>query len=134
MSDEEREAFEQIPYFEDGLILRRWDDLAKVKGVGNRKFRDLSRHRATVSTAKSHGGIENELRSNRIEIYRNAGKRRSLFNTNATGRREMAPRTRTRRRYKYASFNPPDNRRTVSRYRYRNVPLPVPLHGTRRWR
>lgn len=33
MSDEEREAFEQIPYFEDGLILRRWDDLAKVKGL-----------------------------------------------------------------------------------------------------
>lgn len=30
MSDEEREAFEQIPYFEDGLMLRRWDDLAKV--------------------------------------------------------------------------------------------------------
>ena len=33
MSDEERKAFEQIPYFEDGLILRRWDDLAKVKGL-----------------------------------------------------------------------------------------------------
>lgn len=33
MSDEEQEAFEQIPYFEDGLILRRWDDLAKVKGL-----------------------------------------------------------------------------------------------------
>ena len=33
MSDEEREAFEQIPYFEDGLVLRRWDDLAKVKGL-----------------------------------------------------------------------------------------------------
>ena len=33
MSDGEREAFEQIPYFEDGLILRRWDDLAKVKGL-----------------------------------------------------------------------------------------------------
>ena len=33
MSDEEREAFEQIPYFEDGLTLRRWDDLAKVKGL-----------------------------------------------------------------------------------------------------
>ena len=33
MSDKEREAFEQIPYFEDGLTLRRWDDLAKVKGL-----------------------------------------------------------------------------------------------------
>ena len=33
MSDEERKAFEQIPYFEDGLTLRRWDDLAKVKGL-----------------------------------------------------------------------------------------------------
>ena len=33
MSDEERKAFEQIPCFEDGLILRRWDDLAKVKGL-----------------------------------------------------------------------------------------------------
>jgi len=33
MSDKERKAFEQIPYFEDGLILRRWDDLAKVKGL-----------------------------------------------------------------------------------------------------
>ena len=33
MSDKEREAFERIPYFEDALILRRWDDLAKVKGL-----------------------------------------------------------------------------------------------------
>lgn len=33
MSDAEREAFEQIPYFEDGLVLRRWDDLAKVEGL-----------------------------------------------------------------------------------------------------
>ena len=33
MSDGERKAFEQIPYFEDGLVLRRWDDLAKVKGL-----------------------------------------------------------------------------------------------------
>ena len=33
MSDEEREAFEQIPHFEDALTLRRWDDLAKVKGL-----------------------------------------------------------------------------------------------------
>ena len=44
MSDEEREAFEQIPYFEDGLTLRRWDDLAKVKGlkiVGLETYRDI---------------------------------------------------------------------------------------------
>ena len=44
MSDEEREAFEQIPYFEDGLILRRWDDLAKVKGLevaGLDTYRDI---------------------------------------------------------------------------------------------
>ena len=33
MSDEERDAFEQIPYFQDALTLRRWDDLAKVKGL-----------------------------------------------------------------------------------------------------
>ncbi|MYA70721.1 HD family phosphohydrolase [Candidatus Poribacteria bacterium] len=33
MSNEEREAFEQIPHFQDALTLRRWDDLAKVKGV-----------------------------------------------------------------------------------------------------
>ena len=33
MSDEEREAFEQIPHFRDALILRRWDDLAKVNGL-----------------------------------------------------------------------------------------------------
>ena len=33
MSDEEREAFEQIPHFQDALTLRRWDDLAKVKGL-----------------------------------------------------------------------------------------------------
>ena len=33
MSDEEREAFEQIPHFRDALTLRRWDDLAKVKGL-----------------------------------------------------------------------------------------------------
>ena len=33
MSNEEREAFEQIPHFRDALTLRRWDDLAKVKGV-----------------------------------------------------------------------------------------------------
>ena len=33
MSNEEREAFEQIPHFRDALTLRRWDDLAKVKGL-----------------------------------------------------------------------------------------------------
>ena len=33
MSDEERNAFEQIPHFRDALTLRRWDDLAKVKGL-----------------------------------------------------------------------------------------------------
>ncbi len=33
MSDEEREAFEQIPHYQDALTLRRWDDLAKVKGL-----------------------------------------------------------------------------------------------------
>ena len=33
MSDEEREAFEQIPHFQGALTLRRWDDLAKVKGL-----------------------------------------------------------------------------------------------------
>lgn len=44
MSDEEREAFEQIPHFEDGLTLRRWDDLAKVKGLeisGLEAYRDV---------------------------------------------------------------------------------------------
>ena len=33
MSDEERESFEQIPHFQDALTLRRWDDLAKVRGL-----------------------------------------------------------------------------------------------------
>lgn len=33
MSNEEQAAFEQIPYFQDALLLRRWDDLAKVKGL-----------------------------------------------------------------------------------------------------
>ncbi len=44
MSDEEREAFEQIPHFRDALTLRRWDDLAKVKGVetaGLETYRDI---------------------------------------------------------------------------------------------
>lgn len=38
MSNEEREAFEQIPHFEDALVLRRWDDLAKVKGLDTPKL------------------------------------------------------------------------------------------------
>ena len=33
MSDAERDAFERIPHFQDALTLRRWDDLAKVKGL-----------------------------------------------------------------------------------------------------
>ena len=33
MSDAEREAFEQIPHFQGALTLRRWDDLAKVRGL-----------------------------------------------------------------------------------------------------
>ncbi len=33
MSEAEREAFEQIPHFQDALTLRRWDDLAKVRGL-----------------------------------------------------------------------------------------------------
>lgn len=44
MSDEEREAFEQIPHFRDALTLRRWDDLAKVKGLaiaGLETYRDI---------------------------------------------------------------------------------------------
>ena len=44
MSDEEREEFEQIPHFRDALTLRRWDDLAKVKGLetaGLATYRDI---------------------------------------------------------------------------------------------
>ena len=44
MSDVEQDAFEQIPYFRDALILRRWDDMAKVKGletVGLETYRDI---------------------------------------------------------------------------------------------
>lgn len=44
MSDEEREAFEQIPHFQDALTLRRWDDLAKVSGLETAKletYRDI---------------------------------------------------------------------------------------------
>ena len=44
MSDEERATFEQIPHFRDALTLRRWDDLAKVKGLetaGLETYRDI---------------------------------------------------------------------------------------------
>lgn len=44
MSDAEQEAFEQIPHFRDALTLRRWDDLAKVKGLeiaGLETYRDI---------------------------------------------------------------------------------------------
>jgi phosphonate degradation associated HDIG domain protein len=33
MSDVEQDGFEQIPYFRDALTLRRWDDMAKIKGL-----------------------------------------------------------------------------------------------------
>ncbi len=33
MSDVEQDGFEQIPYFRDALTLRKWDDMAKVKGL-----------------------------------------------------------------------------------------------------
>lgn len=33
MSDEEQAAFERIPHYQDALQLRRWDDLAKVRGL-----------------------------------------------------------------------------------------------------
>jgi len=45
MSNEEREAFEQIPHFRDALTLRRWDDLAKVKGL---EIAGLETYRDTV--------------------------------------------------------------------------------------
>ena len=44
MSDKEREAFEQIPHYQDALTLRRWDDLAKVNGletVGLATYRNI---------------------------------------------------------------------------------------------
>ncbi len=44
LSDEEREAFEQIPHYQDALTLRQWDDLAKVKDletVGLETYRDV---------------------------------------------------------------------------------------------
>ena len=45
MSAEEREAFEQIPHYQDALTLRRWDDLAKVKGL---EAPDLQTYHKTV--------------------------------------------------------------------------------------
>ena len=50
MSDEEREAFEQIPHFRDALTLRRWDDLAKVKAL---KTAALETYRDTVQQCLS---------------------------------------------------------------------------------
>ena len=44
MSDAERKAFEQIPHFRGALTLRRWDDLAKVRGLEIAKletYRDI---------------------------------------------------------------------------------------------
>lgn len=44
MSGAEREAFEQIPHFQDALTLRRWDDLSKVRGLkiaGLETYRDI---------------------------------------------------------------------------------------------
>ncbi len=44
LSDEERFAFEQIPHYRDALTLRRWDDMAKVKGLetdGLETYRDV---------------------------------------------------------------------------------------------
>lgn len=44
MSDAEKAAFEEIPHYEDALTLRRWDDLAKVKGLetqGLETYRDI---------------------------------------------------------------------------------------------
>lgn len=44
MSDTEKAAFEDIPHYKDALILRRWDDLAKVKGLQTQRlevYRDI---------------------------------------------------------------------------------------------
>ena len=44
MSDAEKAAFEEIPHYKDALTLRRWDDLAKVKGLetqGLETYRDI---------------------------------------------------------------------------------------------
>lgn len=51
MSDEERNAFEQIPHFEDALTLRRWDDLAKVKGL---ETAELGTYRDVVQQCLIH--------------------------------------------------------------------------------
>ena len=51
MSDEEREAFEQIPHFRDALTLRRWDDLAKVSGL---ETAGLGTYRDTVQQCLIH--------------------------------------------------------------------------------
>ena len=52
MSDAERAAFEQIPHFRDALTLRRWDDLAKVKGL---ETSDLETYRDIVQECLSNG-------------------------------------------------------------------------------
>lgn len=44
MSDSEKDSFEQIPHYEDALTLRRWDDLAKEKGIetaGLESYREI---------------------------------------------------------------------------------------------
>ncbi|MCG9129420.1 HDIG domain-containing protein [Candidatus Poribacteria bacterium] len=44
MSNEEKTAFEAIPHYKDALTLRRWDDLAKVKGMETQEletYRDI---------------------------------------------------------------------------------------------
>lgn len=44
MSDTEKAAFEDIPHYKDALTLRRWDDLAKVKGLKTQRlevYRDI---------------------------------------------------------------------------------------------
>ena len=51
MSDEERKAFEQIPHFQDALTLRRWDDLAKVKGL---EIAELETYRDIVQQCLIH--------------------------------------------------------------------------------
>ncbi|MXV75737.1 HD domain-containing protein [Candidatus Poribacteria bacterium] len=51
MSDEEREAFEQIPHFRDALTLRQWDDLAKVKGL---EIEGLETYRGIVQQCVIH--------------------------------------------------------------------------------
>lgn len=44
MSAAEKAAFEEIPHYKDALTLRRWDDLAKVKGLETQEleaYRDI---------------------------------------------------------------------------------------------